>query len=340
MRRKANGEQSPGWDPHPHPLQSDPTFAGEGRCALLPSGETGDITRWIVPGNRGGRRLAMGNSGAEQSLVGKGKSAPLAAQDEEERSALEEKLYCTRLELHKTRAVSADADETICRLAAAARRMAQERDEAWNQRNALLAELHARRNAQMMMALAAGPPRSFAGYSGRAAFFAPAAAAPPFGRMPTPMQQMYARAAGASYCFASSTSSSSAAAGNGLFFHSFASSSQDQFDPDMFLVDPAESPAVSVSATTRSTAPDLQVGKSSGSELDLVAEQMLLTRKKGKVAEAVRDDDEGPSSVEAVADAGETEVGGSLDEEKCGGGGGCSLADVVNSAGKRRSDTS
>ncbi|KAM3314113.1 hypothetical protein ACQJBY_033148 [Aegilops geniculata] len=283
----------------------------------------------------------MGNSGVEQSLAGKGKSAPLAGQDEEERSALEEKLYCTRLELHKTRAVSADADETICRLAAAARRMAQERDEAWNQRNALLAELHARRNAQMMMALAAGPPRSFAGYNGRAAFFAPAAAAAPFGRMPTPMQQMYARAAGASYCFASSSSSSAAAAGNGLFFHSLASSSQDQFDPDMFLVDPAESPADSVSATgtTGSAAPDLQVAKSSGSELDLVAEQMLLTRKKGKVAEAVRDDDEGPASVEAVADAGATEAGGSLDE-KCGGGGGCSLADVVNSAGKKRSDTS
>ncbi|XBH56802.1 hypothetical protein VPH35_078540 [Triticum aestivum] len=277
----------------------------------------------------------MGNSGVEQSLAGKGKSAPLAAQDEEERSALEEKLYCTRLELHKTRAVSADADETICRLAAAARRMAQERDEAWNQRNALLADLHARRNAQMMMALAAGPPRSFAGYNGRAAFFAPAAAAAPFGRMPTPMQQMYARAAGASYCFASS---SAAPAGNGLFFHSLASSSQDQFDPDMFLVDPAESPADSVSATTGSAAPDLQVAKSSGSELDLVAEQMLLTRKKGKVAEAVRDDDEGPASVEAVADAGATEAGGSLDE-KCGSGVGCSLADVVNSAGKKRSDT-
>ncbi|KAF7042131.1 hypothetical protein CFC21_051813 [Triticum aestivum] len=280
----------------------------------------------------------MGNSGVEQSLAGKGKSAPLAGQDEEERSALEEKLYCTRLELHKTRAVSADADETICRLAAAARRMAQERDEAWNQRNALLAELHARRNAQMMMALAAGPPRPFAGYNGRPAFFAPAAAAAaPFGRMPTPMQQMYARAAGASYCFASS--SAAAAAGNGLFFHSLASSSQDQFDPDMFLVDPAESPADSVSATTGSAAPDLQVAKSSGSELDLVAEQMLRTRKKGKVAEAVRDDDEGPASVEVVADAGAAEAGGSLDE-KCGGGGGCSLADVVNSAGKKRDDAS
>ncbi|KAI5002849.1 hypothetical protein ZWY2020_027499 [Hordeum vulgare] len=105
--------------------------------------------------------------------------------------------------------------------------MAQERDEAWNQRNVL----HARRNDQMMMmALVVGPPRSFAGYSDRAAFFTPAAAGVLVGRMPTPMQQMYARATGASYCFASSTTT---AAGNGLFFHSFTSSTSSRRPSDL-----------------------------------------------------------------------------------------------------------
>jgi hypothetical protein len=57
-------------------------------------------------------------------------------------------------------ALSADADETICRLAAVARRVAKERDEACMKYKGMLAELQARRNAQMMMAttLAPGSP--------------------------------------------------------------------------------------------------------------------------------------------------------------------------------------
>ncbi|KQK22293.1 hypothetical protein BRADI_1g66310v3 [Brachypodium distachyon] len=172
----------------------------------------------------------MGSSEAEQSLVDRGHAAPLAA-DLEERSVLEEKLCCTRLELQKTLAVSADADETMWRLAAAARRVAQERDEARNHRNALLAQLQlqaARRNVnagqKMMMAVSGGPGPSA---HSRArpiatpnALFGPAAG---YGRAPfdglttviraqqqqQQQQQYYARAGGGYYCFASSSSSSS-----------------------------------------------------------------------------------------------------------------------------------
>ncbi|KAM0928531.1 hypothetical protein ACQ4PT_002533 [Festuca glaucescens] len=152
----------------------------------------------------------MGNREVERSLVKeKGKAAPPDADDQEEdRRVLQEKLLCTRLELQKTQALCADADETICGLAAAARRMTQERDEAYMKRNALLAELQAERNAHMMMAtLASGSPAATAfGCNGNRALLVPA----PFGRVTT----------------------QDARAG------------QDSFDPDMFLLDAVEGDSV------------------------------------------------------------------------------------------------
>jgi hypothetical protein len=100
----------------------------------------------------------------------------------------------------------ADADEAICGLAVAARRVTQERDEAYVKRNALLAELQAKRNAQIMMAaLASGSPAAtaFGAYNGN---LVPA----PFGRVTT---------------------------------HD-ARAGQDSFDPDMFLLDAAEGDTV------------------------------------------------------------------------------------------------
>lgn len=260
----------------------------------------------------------MGKSRAE-----KGKAAPPSDDEEEDRHVLQEKLYCTRLELQKMLALSADADETICRLAAVARRVKQERDEAYVKRNALMAELQARRNAQVMMtALAPGPPAAaFAASScyGNRTLVVPV----PFGRVTT-QEQYYARAAGVSYCYASS------------------SSGQDSFNPDMFLVDAAEGNSVARAKTTAtgSGAPGMAgKKKSSGSELGLVAEQIFrLSRKKAEVAEAeapVQDDDDAGTSA-ADSESTEDEVGGSVDEkEECCGGGGCSL---VSSAGKKRGD--
>jgi hypothetical protein len=167
---------------------------------------------------------------------------------------LQARLYCTRLELQKTLALSAYADETICRLAVVACRVKQERDEAYMKRNALLAELQERANAQVMMAV----------------------------------------------------------------------------EGDSVV--PAKSTA------TGSGVPGVAGKKSSGSELGLVAEQILsLSRRKEEVAEAkapVHDDDDA-----GIADSESTGVEGSIDEkEECCGGGGCSLGDVVSSAGKKRGD--
>jgi hypothetical protein len=174
---------------------------------------------------------------------------------------LQARLYCTRLELQKTLALSAYADETICRLAVVACRVKQERDEAYMKRNALLSELQARTNAHVMMAV----------------------------------------------------------------------------EGDSVV--PAKSTA------TGSGVPGGVAGKkSSGSELGLVAEQILsLSRRKEEVAEAKAPvhaaDDAGTSAEDTVAYSESAEVEGSVDEkEECCGGGGCSLADVVSSAGKKRGD--
>ena len=199
--------------------------------------------------------------------------------------------------------LSADADEAMCRLAATFRRVAQEREQAFMQRDALFAELQARRNAQAMMAaLASGSP--FGCHSNRA-FLVPFG-----GRMMTMQEQYYARAAGASYCFASSLSRTSG---------------QDSFDPDMFLVDAAEGDSAVPATATGSGAPGVAgKRKSSGSELGLVAEQMLrVPRKRGEVVEApVRNDDEdaGTSVEEAPADSESTEDAGSVDDENCSRG--------------------
>ncbi|CAM0872565.1 unnamed protein product [Alopecurus aequalis] len=258
----------------------------------------------------------MGNSGVDRRLV---KEEGKAAGQEEDRSVIKEKLNCTRLELQKTLALSADADDTLCGLGSALRRVAQEREEAFRQRNALLAELQARRNAQAMMAaLASGGSPAAAAFSchSNQSFVVP------FGRM-TAQEQYYARAAGVSYCFASSLSRTSG---------------QDSFDPDMFLVDAAEGDSAAPATATVSGVPGVEGKKSSGSELGLVAEQILgLPRMKGEAVEApVHDDDDGTSVEEASADSESTEVD---DENFCGGGGG-SLADVVSAAGKKQSDAS
>jgi hypothetical protein len=182
----------------------------------------------------------------------------------------------------------------------------------------------------MMAALASGPPGAAFSpsscYANRAFVF-PA----PFGRPTTTQEQYYARATGASYCNASSSSRTSG---------------QDSFDPNTFLVDAAEGDSVAPAKATAtgSDAPGMAgKGKSSRSELGLVAEQILrLSRKEEEVAEAPAhddDDDAGTSAEETVADSESTEVGGSVDEkEECCGGGGCSLGDVVSSAGKKRGD--
>jgi hypothetical protein len=179
--------------------------------------------------------------------------------------------------------------------------MVKERDEAFMKTKALIAEMQARRNAQMMTTtLASRSP------------------AVPSGLM-TVQDQYYARAAGVSYCFMSS------------------SSRTDSFDPDMsgkkkirlsrIKEDETEGAAVSATAS-----------KSSGSELSLVADQMIrLSRVKEEVVEApIHDDNDAEMSAEeTVVDSDLTE-----DDEKqewCSGVGG-SLEDVVSSAGKKRGD--
>lgn len=65
-------------------------------------------------------------------------------------SALQEKLYRTRFELHNTFALSiVDADNTICSPTTTAARIKEERDEtAYVERNVLQQELQAKRNVQ------------------------------------------------------------------------------------------------------------------------------------------------------------------------------------------------
>jgi hypothetical protein len=157
----------------------------------------------------------------------------------------------------------------------------------------MLAELQARRKAQMMMATlpSGSPATAFSCYSN----------GDPFG--PTTVQgQHYAQAAGAS-CF----TPSSARTGS--------------FDPDMLMVDAAEGDSV-VPATGSGT-PVVAEKKGSGSELGLIAEQILrLSRKKEEVIKARVHDDAGTSAEGTFADSESTKVG--------------NLGDVVSSAGKKR----
>ncbi|BAS83559.1 Os03g0279832, partial [Oryza sativa Japonica Group] len=177
----------------------------------------------------------------------------------QERKCLEEKLYWIRLELQRTIALSADADETICKLSSAARRTMQERDEARSQGKILLAELQARRNAHAMLARRALVSQSASPDAAAFAVHSSCSRALRMGPKPfagTPQGQRDAphTEAGCTYRFAGSgghknTAASAAAACSTSAVvpssgHEFACSSQeeDSFDPDMFLVDPSESP--------------------------------------------------------------------------------------------------
>uniref|UniRef100_A0ACD5VDG7 Uncharacterized protein n=1 Tax=Avena sativa TaxID=4498 RepID=A0ACD5VDG7_AVESA len=226
--------------------------------------------------------------------------APPDVDQEKDPNVLKEKLYRTRLELQKMLALSADADEIICRLTAEAHKVKQERDEEYMRHNALQAELQARRNAQVMMTAPTygSPVAVFAGSGcyGNPALMVPALMVPAPSRQMTTQEQYYTRAAGVSYCFASSPPP-----------HMF-----DSFVP---------------AAATR-IMPGTAGKKRSASELDLVVQQMLrLSRKKGEVLEApVHEEDNDAvagttSNEETMSDAGLTEVGG--DE--------CSLADSAAS---------
>ena len=180
------------------------------------------------------------------------------------RGVLEEELSWARLERQKVLALSAEADEAIWHLAALARRTMQERDEARNQARMLLAGFQAR-NAQTMMpprtpcsrSRVAGPGAFAATGYGQSQALAPAAFGPPGNAA---MQGHYARA-GAGCCVASSSTGfghTSLASPLDAYaahpaLHGFASSSQDHFDPDMFLVDVAEPPQDAVPAAAGSS---------------------------------------------------------------------------------------
>lgn len=208
---------------------------------------------------------------------------------------MEEELSWARLERQKVLALSAEADEAIWSLAALARRTMQERDEARNQARMLLSDLHARNSQMMMHPPGTSRPRitrpdAFAatGYSYSQAL-PPTAGLRPLGRMAMP-QGHYARTIGTGHCVASSSglghtsllaSSSLDAQAIQPSLHGFASSSQDHFDPDMFLVDVAESPQGVVSVTAGCSSN----GGSSGTFVGQVAEQKPLQRR-GKSAQA------------------------------------------------------
>ncbi|KAL6907644.1 hypothetical protein ACP4OV_002683 [Aristida adscensionis] len=207
----------------------------------------------------------MQGSGTERSLVPTDNMSPASPTDLEERAALEEKLYWARMQRQKFLALSAEADKTIWNLAALARNMMQERDEARSQAMALLADLEAR-NARMTM-MTPGRPYSRAARPG--AFAAAAAgnsqvvlAPPAFGLSGEPSATtttttttMQGQRPGYYYCAASpsnlghmSVASSQTQVVDAYSVqasasvHGVASSSQDYFDPDMFLVDVGDSP--------------------------------------------------------------------------------------------------
>ncbi|XP_040378755.1 uncharacterized protein LOC107303900 [Oryza brachyantha] len=212
----------------------------------------------------------------EQSLVDDKTFA--SPTDLEERKCLEEKIYWTRLELQRTRSLSADADETICKLTAAARRAMQERDELRNQGEILLAELQARRKAHTMLAgrdlFKSAPPDAFGVHSYSRALL-PGRCKPFAG-----MLQGRDADAGCSYRFAAASSGfgHKIAAAVPSSLHDLACSTQeDSFDPDMFLVDPSELPQDFAPNTSSS---DL------GDDMWRINEQVNL-QTKGKSAQAV-----------------------------------------------------
>ncbi|PVH32872.1 hypothetical protein PAHAL_9G510700 [Panicum hallii] len=235
----------------------------------------------------------MQKSGEEQSLVSQDNG--LSIRDTEGRGVLEEELSWARLERQKVLALSAEADEAIWHLAALARRTMQERDEARNQARMLLAGLQAR-NAQTMTMLPRTPcsgsrvagPGAFAatGYSQSQAL-APAAFGPP-GNAAMQGQGQYARA-GAGCCVASSSGFGHTRLASPLdayaahpALNGFASSSQDHFDPDMFLVDVAESPQDAVPAAAGSSQE-----RSSGAYGQIAEQKPLQWKGKSAAQDAV-----------------------------------------------------
>ncbi|CAL4913851.1 unnamed protein product [Urochloa decumbens] len=234
----------------------------------------------------------MQNSGEEQSFVGQHNVSSTSVT--EGRSVLEEELSWARLERQKVLALSAEADEAIWNLAALARRAVQERDEAMNQARILFADLQAR-NAQTMTMLpgtsrsrVSSRPVAFpaAGYSHSQAL-APAAAFRPLGN--AAMRGQYART-GAGYSVASASSFRHVNVASSLdaftvqpSLHGFASSSQDHFDPDMFLVDVAESQQDAVPDNAGSSHSQ---GRSSGAYGQIPEQMQKPLQWKGKSAQA------------------------------------------------------
>ncbi|CAN6301344.1 unnamed protein product [Urochloa humidicola] len=229
----------------------------------------------------------MHTSGEERSLVGQDNVSSTSVT--EGRSVLEEELSWARLERQKVLALSAEADEAIWNLTVLARRAMQERDEATNQARMLLADLQTR-NAQMTMLPGTSysrvaRPDLFAS-TGYSQALPPTAAFRPLGN--AAMQGQHAWA-GAGYSVASASGFGHVNLASSLnaftvqpSLHGFASSSQDHFDPDMFLVDVAESQQDVVSEN----APGSSQGKTSGT-YDQRAEQMQRPLQwKGKSAQA------------------------------------------------------
>ncbi|KAL6648953.1 hypothetical protein ACP70R_013177 [Stipagrostis hirtigluma subsp. patula] len=196
----------------------------------------------------------MQSSSAERSLAAKdGISSPASPTDLEERAVLQEKLFWARMERQKILAMSAMADEKIWSLTALAQKMMQERDEVRSQASILLADLQARNSQTMKLRRraysTAARPNVFAAAGGNSQ----AVAATPFrpsGEMTTTMMQgQYALSTGPGYRAASSSNFGHMNLSSSMdpytvqpFLHGLASSSQDYFDPDMFLVDDADAP--------------------------------------------------------------------------------------------------
>ncbi|CAL4930429.1 unnamed protein product [Urochloa decumbens] len=222
----------------------------------------------------------MQNSGEEQRFVGQHNVSSTSVT--EGRSVLEEELSWARLERQKVLALSAEADEAIWNLAALARRAMQERDEAMNQARILLADLHAR-NAQMMTML----PGTSRSRIARPDAFA-ATAFRPLGN--AAMQGQYARTEAAGYSVASASGFRHVNVASSLdaftvqpSLHGFASSSQDHFDPDMFLVDVAESQQDAVPDSAGSSHSQ---GRSSGAYGQIPEQMQKPLQWKGKSAQA------------------------------------------------------
>jgi hypothetical protein len=207
----------------------------------------------------------------------------------QERRVLEEELGWARLERQKVL-----WNLAIWNLAALARRRIprrtmQERDEARNQARMLLADVQAR-NAQVTMLTGAScsgaaRPDAFAFAAGRSQSqaLAPAAA------FTAAVQGQHAWTGAAGWGVASSSgfghanlaSSLDAYAVQPSSLHGLASSSQDHFDPDMFLVDIAESPQDVV----LDTAAGSSQGQSSGAYRQMAEQMQRPLQWKGKSAQ-------------------------------------------------------